>query len=504
MRRPILRKRWPEDIYINVGSGGHRLPGFLNIDIDRRADVRRDVRRGLPFADGSVTGVFSEHFLEHLSQGDGLFFLRECRRVLKPGGVVRIAMPDLDAIVRRYGQEDWRGDGDMFQMGFEWVQNRCEMLNIAMREWGHQWVYNEEELLRAGRMAGLVPMGRYGWGESDTPKFENLEYRNGSKLIMQFRSRMQGAASERPSVSVLIPAYRATYLDAALASVKAQTYPVSEVVVCDDSQADEVERLVSYFESEGLPCRYFRNDPPRGPILNYQRCLEESKGEFVKYLNDDDVLEPECVERMVAVLAADPRLTLVTSRRIRIDKNSNPLPDRRETRPLVREDAVFEGGRLIQYVAKTRINIIGEPTTVLFRREDVMAIRPHLLAFGGAEFRGMGDVALWGNLLSQGDAAYLRDTLSKFRIHEAQRQRQPDLRRLGWRAWRRFPVHLARLGLMRGSLPPAVLWRSMGGGPWHTVHGSRFKATAYQILNFGRDIRRWVRERVMQTLAKGH
>lgn len=499
MRPTFSRRRWTGDLYINVGSGKHPLPGFINIDVAREADLRWDVRRGLPFPDNSVAGIFSEHFLEHLTQGQGLYFLRECRRVLKPGGIVRIAMPDLDAIVDRYGQEDWRGDADMFRMGFEWVQNRCEMLNIAMRAWGHQWVYNEEELLRAGRMAGLVPMGRYEWGKSDIPKFEALEYRNGSKLVMQFRSRQQGATSDRPSVSVLIPAYRATYLDAALASVKTQTYPVSEVVICDDSQSDEIEKLVSRFASDGLPCRYFRNDPPCGGMLNYQRCFELATGEFIKFLNDDDVLEANCLDRMVKVLAADPNVTLVTARRTRINSDDETLGAKGLGQFDMEEDVVLEGTRFARYMSDRRVNLVGEPSAVLFRRGDVLGIAPHLLAFGGADFRGLGDVALWANLLSRGDAAYLCEPLVRFRIHSMQRQREPEIAKASRRSWRILPRHLSRLGLKRGRVSPGLLWRPLDGSTWRRVRGSRLGAHLRRGVNLLRDVRaRLVERRVRQ------
>lgn len=495
MGRRILHKRWPEELYINVGSGRHPLPGFLNIDIGRRADLRWDVRRGLPFADASVTGVFSEHFLEHLSQADGLFFLRECRRVLKPGGMVRVAMPDLDAIVARYGAEDWRGDGDMFRRGFDWVQNRCEMLNIAMREWGHQWVYNEEELRRAGSMAGLVSMGRYQRGESDIPKFRGLEHRDGSKLVMQFATREGGAEIAHPSVSVLIPAYRPTFLEEALQSVQAQQYQADEVLVCDDSQGGEIEEIAARFAQQGLPVRYYRNEPPRGGMLNYQRCFELATGEFIKFLNDDDILEPTCLSRMVPVLAADPKITLVTARRTRIDSHGHPMGAKGMGQLTLEKDAVLEGTRLIRYISERRVNFIGEPSTVLFRRTDAQDILPHVMAFGGSEYRGLGDVALWANLLSRGDAAYLCEALSRFRIHSAQRQREPEIAEASRRSWRLLPFHLKRLGLRRGWWSPGLAWRAIGSMRWRRMPGTAVGTILRRGLNFLRDIRVRLAER---------
>lgn len=71
-------------------------------------NLRCDVTQGLPFQNNEVDGVYSEHFIEHLSQTDGIGFLRECRRILKPGGTIRIATPDLEVSARNYITNQWR------------------------------------------------------------------------------------------------------------------------------------------------------------------------------------------------------------------------------------------------------------------------------------------------------------------------------------------------------------------------------------------------------------
>jgi len=94
-------------VKINVGSGlKHRLgPDWKNLDILRGADIRADVRKGLPFDDGSVDLLYSEHFIEHLSLDEARFYFKECRRVLKRGGVVRTATIDLPYVLERYAKE---------------------------------------------------------------------------------------------------------------------------------------------------------------------------------------------------------------------------------------------------------------------------------------------------------------------------------------------------------------------------------------------------------------
>ena len=81
---------------LHVGCGQVALPGWVNIDNQPLRGVDRvlDVTQGLPFRD--VSFIFAEHFIEHLSWEDGLKFLKECRRALSDGGVLRLSTPKLD------------------------------------------------------------------------------------------------------------------------------------------------------------------------------------------------------------------------------------------------------------------------------------------------------------------------------------------------------------------------------------------------------------------------
>jgi predicted SAM-dependent methyltransferase len=127
---------------LHVACGAVKFPGWINLDRDQASeiiDVSWDVRQPLPIADGSCELIFHEHFLEHLSVEEGLAFLRECRRLLAPGGVLRVAMPDLAECVRQYYENDWRQPW-MKKYGYEWIQTRAETINIAFRDWEHKWL----------------------------------------------------------------------------------------------------------------------------------------------------------------------------------------------------------------------------------------------------------------------------------------------------------------------------------------------------------------------------
>lgn len=92
--------------YLNLGCGFHysTLPEWKNLDfVSRGADViGHNLMNGIPFEDESFDLVYHSHVLEHFSKDDGENFIAECLRVLKPKGIIRIAVPDLEKISRNY------------------------------------------------------------------------------------------------------------------------------------------------------------------------------------------------------------------------------------------------------------------------------------------------------------------------------------------------------------------------------------------------------------------
>jgi predicted SAM-dependent methyltransferase len=99
------------DRHLHLGCGTKYLPGFINIDANFREkiDVWLDVRCGLPYRDASIDSIYSTHVLEHLYPDELDELLRECVRVLKPGGGMRTIVPSLASAVAAYCQkrESW-------------------------------------------------------------------------------------------------------------------------------------------------------------------------------------------------------------------------------------------------------------------------------------------------------------------------------------------------------------------------------------------------------------
>ncbi|HYP54083.1 MAG TPA: methyltransferase domain-containing protein, partial [Pyrinomonadaceae bacterium] len=101
---------------LNLGCGPRFRPGpdWVNVDFTSAhpAVLAHDLRRGVPFPEGTFDAVYHSHVLEHFSPRDAEPFVRECFRVLRPGGVLRVAVPDLEQICRLYlGALEGLGEG---------------------------------------------------------------------------------------------------------------------------------------------------------------------------------------------------------------------------------------------------------------------------------------------------------------------------------------------------------------------------------------------------------
>lgn len=411
-------------LYLHLGCGTKNFPGFVNIDMGTTgADVNLDLTKPLPWADRTVKGVFSEHFIEHVTQAQGLRLLMECRRVLVPGGIVRMATPDLADTVSHYNDNyvhpDWAN------YGMAWTENRCERMNIAMRWWGHQWLYDEEELTRVGKLVGLNLKGRFKLGESSDPMLCNREYRDSSTLILEFeKPERQLPRGAQPLVSIVIPAYNPRYFAQSLESALNQTYRNIEIVVCDDSSEDRILDIVRAYQEKDDRIRYVRNTD-RGEIPgrnNHILCFNEARGEFIKFLNDDDMLVPHCVRRLLDCFVDNPDLVLATSKRQRIDAHGNHLDDIPATRSPFANDTLINGLQLGQALVRSKLNFVGEPTTALFRKSELVDVKPDFGSVDKWPVVGMFDIAVWLNLLVRGDAVYVVEPLSYFRIHAEQAQ----------------------------------------------------------------------------------
>lgn len=174
VRAGIARWRIGGHSRLHLACGTNVMPGWANVDLEGPASViKLDLTAPLPVPSGALDAVYSEHFIEHIDRPQAQRLLAECHRVLKPGGVLRVSTPDLRTIVQHYlaGRIDaWH---DM-----HWrPETPARMLNESMREWGHRFLYDAEELEAALRAAGFRQVERKAWRASARPELANLECR---------------------------------------------------------------------------------------------------------------------------------------------------------------------------------------------------------------------------------------------------------------------------------------------------------------------------------------
>jgi predicted SAM-dependent methyltransferase len=170
---------------LHLGGGEHVQPGWLNTDLHdfRRKDavVYLDARRPFPLPEASFDFVFSEHMLEHLTYAEGRRCLRECFRVLRPGGRIRVATPSLEQLAHLYDADT----GDVQRRYVRWALDSFVpeadaelpgfVLNNFMHAWGHRFVYDRQTLRHALEAEGFVDVEEQRVGESGEPALAGLE-----------------------------------------------------------------------------------------------------------------------------------------------------------------------------------------------------------------------------------------------------------------------------------------------------------------------------------------
>jgi glycosyltransferase involved in cell wall biosynthesis len=215
-----------------------------------------------------------------------------------------------------------------------------------------------------------------------------------------------------PRVSVCLPAYNCSpYVVEAIESVLEQTYADFEFIIIDDCSTDDSRDIIGRYASRDGRIRFLENVQNAGMVRNWNRCLQEARGEYVKFLCGDDRLAArDTLGRMIAVMDADRSLSLVASSRYVIDERSRVV---KQLSRYGSRDIVMSGAEVIRDCLLEQRNLIGEPSVVLFRRSQ---------AGRGFDtrYRQFVDLEMWFHLLEQGNMAYLQEPLSSFRVHDRQ------------------------------------------------------------------------------------
>lgn len=219
-------------------------------------------------------------------------------------------------------------------------------------------------------------------------------------------------------VSICIPAYKPEHFRECVTSAISQTYKSCEIIVSDDCPGDDVHMICKDYPNH---IKYIRNPQPgNNGRNNVKHLCRIAEGYYLKFLFDDDILSPFCVQYLVEALEATESdgTALAFSPRQAIDAESRPC--KRINLLNIFEQKVIPGDTLVEWMATHVTNPIGEFTTVLFRKQDVVD-RSGNVCIGeveGDSWRGLGDVATWIHLAQKGKIVAHPETLSYFRSHK--------------------------------------------------------------------------------------
>lgn len=159
LRTRRVRRKYAgaRDLLVNLGVGNTGRSGWVNVDLCDQPGVNCiwDCRKSLPFPDVSVRGIFCEHFFEHIDYTEEVpYFLSECHRVLKPGGVIRIVVPDVERYLRAYCSGGWEElarirplDAERRDFHNFTYNTPMELINEVFRQgYTHKYAYDYQTL----------------------------------------------------------------------------------------------------------------------------------------------------------------------------------------------------------------------------------------------------------------------------------------------------------------------------------------------------------------------
>lgn len=230
----------------------------------------------------------------------------------------------------------------------------------------------------------------------------------------------------KPLVSICIPTYNgAEFLQQALDSIQAQTYSNMEVVVSDDASQDATMAIVHQFEQQTNFSVHTLAHSPNGIGANWNHSIRAAKGKYIKFLFQDDVLLPDCVTKMVALMESRPEVGLIASKREFIVEGRPSNEIKKWIANYGNLQRQFEGEESITLITKalfgredfysSPLNKIGEPPTTMFRKAILEEV-----GFFQEDLKQILDYVFYYRVLKKYPILIINTPLVHFRIHKQQ------------------------------------------------------------------------------------
>lgn len=231
-----------------------------------------------------------------------------------------------------------------------------------------------------------------------------------------------------PLVSICIPTFNGErYILECLESALSQTYNNIEVIISDDLSTDSTIELIKKVSQNSSVPFIIHNHVPSGIGSNWNNCLKHANGDFIKFLFQDDILFPNCIEKLMEVFVNNPTVDLVASKRnilVNNDYISSSIkswilkysnlheylnPNNKGIviidRKILKNDVFFSQPH----------NKIGEPITTMFKKNIIERI-----GFYNVDLKQSLDYEYYYRILKTGKIALLNQELMSFRLHSFQ------------------------------------------------------------------------------------
>lgn len=208
-------------------------------------------------------------------------------------------------------------------------------------------------------------------------------------------------------ISVCIPTFNNEDVIArTLQSILSQTYKKIEIIVVDDCSTDKTVECIRTIEDKRITL--YRNEHNLGMSANWNRCVSQANGNYIKFICADDILEVNCLEKEINAISGDSRLVMTINDSKLIDENDNEVG----VFPRYYRKGIIDGQKLARR-ALIVSNYFGMPSAVMFRKDIFDKV-------GGfdAEYHYILDFDLWIRMAGEGYIYVMPDRLNHFRLRK--------------------------------------------------------------------------------------
>lgn len=237
----------------------------------------------------------------------------------------------------------------------------------------------------------------------------------------------QSKASRRlstatPCVSVCIPTFNgAAHLRECFEAIQSQTLQDFEIIVVDDRSSDHTLKIALEFARRDRRFQVSQNAHRLGLAQNWNRSIELSCGEWIKFVFQDDLLHETCLERLVDACRQSHSTFGFSDRELLIEGVVDDVWLAALHEQGIRTDAIYQGQTTLSAeefieasIAHPSMNLVGEPTTAIFHRSAVSEVgyfEPHLIQLADTEY--------WMRLGAKYGVLHVPEALATFRVHRA-------------------------------------------------------------------------------------